>query len=135
MKVFSFIERKIMPGRRTHMLAGETAGVVVYGVIKRLKKEEWTLGGVLIAIVYGTLGGMLPDILEPAISSHHRQFCHSLLIAGIAYWGRDKFYKVLNLTFEQTEACNSFLIGYASHLVLDSATPRSIPLGGKICIN
>jgi membrane-bound metal-dependent hydrolase YbcI (DUF457 family) len=74
--------------------------VVVYGVVKHLKKDEWTLEGMLIAIVWGTWGGMLPDILEPAISSHHRQFCHSLLIAGIAYFGRDKFYKMLNLTSE-----------------------------------
>ena len=123
-----------MPGRRTHMLAGATAGVVVYGVAKHFKKEEWTLGGVLIALVWGILGGMLPDVLEPAINSHHRQFFHSLLVAGIAYWGRDKLYQMLNLTSEQIEACNFLLVGYASHLVLDSTTPRCIPLGGKICI-
>src|SRR5258708_27302455 len=38
------------------------------------------------------LASGLPDVLEPADSPHHRQFCHSAVFAGLVTSGMKKLY-------------------------------------------
>lgn len=117
-----------MPGRTTHVVAGVSAGIMVYGVVKYIKQEEWTLRGAICSATLGALGGMLPDMLEPATNPNHRQFFHSLLFGAVLFFGRDKLYEILGLNVQQKALCNSLLAGYSSHLVLDGITPKSLPL-------
>jgi len=71
-----------MPDGRTHKLVGAGAGAVYAGY--RAKEESdphWWIevaGGAF----GGYLGGMCPDVLEPAISSWHRGTAHSCAAGG-----------------------------------------------------
>lgn len=79
-----------------------------------------------IEYIYGFFAalicGMLPDIIEPATHGNHRGAFHSiwaLLISGLTILAA--IYLLVNyLLFF---CC----IGYVSHLLLDSTTPRGLP--------
>tara|TARA_B100001059_G_scaffold93153_1_gene92391 strand:+ start:130833 stop:131177 length:345 start_codon:yes stop_codon:yes gene_type:complete len=90
---------------------------------------------IAIVPVVGAVMGKLPDILEPAFHSNHRQFLHgvtvlTLLSAGLlkAYWWSPE---------EPSEKLirGLMLIGgvaYLSHLICDASTPKGLPLLGKL---
>jgi hypothetical protein len=74
-----------MAGRREHDVAGAIAGFVSALVTapKSANAAELAmelLGGVL----GGRVGSRIPDVLEPAIHSHHRDVCHGLTFAMTA---------------------------------------------------
>ncbi|WP_462272817.1 metal-dependent hydrolase [Methanohalophilus sp.] len=81
---------------------------------------------IFIATIFSIIGAILPDIIEPAKSPSHRSFFHSftmLIIAGLFS------YHLLTGTESANMSMIGFLgIGYVSHLVLDSTTPKSLPL-------
>jgi len=112
---------------------------------------------VLVCSLSGMGGGVMPDILEPAVSPNHRSVAHSLVAAGGLVVAAKASYHVKCL--ERAAACEQraallvvgsqewgkerrsaaawrviaasalgFVAGYASHLVLDGATPRSLPV-------
>jgi hypothetical protein len=114
---------------------------------------------VLGGVIGGYAGGKAPDILEPAIHSWHRKFCHSwtagaVIGAGVAtldVWERhcreraaDYRRRRLAVGVDPLNAlflwiaemfwalaagfAAGFGAGYLSHLLLDAATPRSLPL-------
>ncbi len=72
-----------MPGRKTHRKAGAVSGALYAGY--RAKNQApmglfvETLGGA----VGGMIGGALPDVLEPAVSSWHRSTAHSCAAGGV----------------------------------------------------
>jgi inner membrane protein len=77
----------------------------------------------------------LPDKLEPAIHPNHRQFFHSLLVAGVIGYATYKAWQ-----WEPTEDWHkpvrwALLIGgaaYLTHLALDFTTAKSLPVIGKL---
>lgn len=89
------------------------------------------LGGALLA----ALCTNIPDILEPAAHPHHRQFFHSVTFAGLLGYVMYKVYKWEPET-ESDKLLRFGLLasgaGILIHLALDSGTPRSLPLFGKI---
>jgi len=117
----------------THAVAGGMAGL---GVVAFDRDEAGNIQhDPLVATAVGTLFGKVPDILEPAIHPHHRQFCHSIVtLLAIGYgvkkayeWEpKDGWERVLRLLALGAGA------GYISHLLLDGMTPRALPLIGKI---
>ncbi len=116
-----------MASRNTHIVIGVVAGLAVYGIYKSSKNKEWDFWEMCGAAALGGLAGTLPDILEPANSSHHRQFFHSFaLLAGFLL--KDKAYDKFQLSGTQRNLCNIALGSYASHLLVDGLTPRSLPI-------
>ncbi|MBA4072790.1 MAG: hypothetical protein C0497_13280 [Gemmatimonas sp.] len=114
------------------------------------------LGGQLVA----PYSGLAPDLLEPAIHGHHRQFFHSASCGAILYRVRwDELVQKCRANAEaereraltcapNTLASNDahlraflwhMLAGatraalpcYLAHLAMDATTPRSIPLVGR----
>ncbi|UOG31801.1 metal-dependent hydrolase [Leptospira noguchii] len=82
--------------------------------------ERLLIGGGL-----GLVGGMIPDILEPADHPHHRQTAHSVAFVVLLYiliMQTKKKYPSASIFLD------SLLVGYVSHLGLDSTTPMGIPL-------
>lgn len=78
----------------------------------------------------GIVGAKLPDILEPAIHSHHRAFFHSLVVAGGVAWAIRKILAWPRETPGQRlvrATALGFAVGYVSHLALDALTPRGLP--------
>ncbi len=106
------------------------------------------------------MGGILPDVLEPATSPHHRQLAHSLVVGGSLAVAKvaEMQASCRSLSSEATQRASvlpvgsperrdaeflalfwrfvaGFLIGlatgYASHLALDACTPQGLPLLGR----
>ena len=123
-----------MPCRPVHALCGTVVGVATFFALVDTKSEDNQLQGAAVTAA-GYFGGILPDIIEPAIHPHHRQFFHSLAVLGgisvllktLYDWqpvtADQKFFRLLLL---------ALCAGYFSHLFLDALTPRSIPMIGSI---
>lgn len=117
----------------THAVAGSMAGL---GVVAYDRDENGSIQhNPIFAVAVGALFGKMPDILEPALHPHHRQFCHSIVVLLAIGYGVKKAYE-----WEPKDDLDRTLrllalgagTGYISHLVLDGLTPRSLPLVGKI---
>jgi inner membrane protein len=118
-----------MANGTAHMIAGGVVGATVLVHERHKENEKIELGEFLIAVAIGIFFGLLADIVEPAISPNHRAFFHSVALAGIIGWVMYKAYSDEETSLAQQAI---LLIGaaYLSHLVLDAATPRGLPLLG-----
>lgn len=145
-----------MPNCRAHAVAGGVAGGGWAGVTSGelpLTDFAVVVGGGLVG---GAIGGMLPDLLEPAYSPRHRSFAHSWVAlaamthARVNTWQREchrraehyaamahepvvtsalrRWYQLAVLFYRfLAGALAGFKAGYASHLVPDSITPCGLP--------
>lgn len=108
--------------------AALVAGAVAYNHEKA--NGQQTTQPVMAAGLAAMLG-TLPDIIEPASHPNHRQFFHSVSMLGLIGYGAHKLYtwqpkdRFENaLRFMSLVACGA----YVTHLLMDSATPKSLPL-------
>ena len=158
-----------MPDGKTHKLIGTGTGAI-YAAYRA--KEQNTLDfwiEIAGGAVGGYVGGLLPDIIEPATSPSHRAMAHSYA-AGGGVVAMKNVLAALEATFRENalncraiptarqdnafvpvpiDPISQFLLkvaelfwrllagfvnglaaGYVSHLALDAATPRSLPLLG-----
>jgi membrane-bound metal-dependent hydrolase YbcI (DUF457 family) len=104
----------------------------------------------------GQVGGLLPDQLEPAISSWHRGTAHSYTLIVLLLDRRAQLLDWVEWCREQGRSCErrlacepgsalilqlwiafwslaagfvtGLLAGYVSHLALDALTPHGLPL-------
>jgi hypothetical protein len=71
-----------MPDSKTHKYVAITAG----GMTAAYQAKEQNGLDFCLEVFGGAVGGWmtgnLPDVFEPAISSYHRSFCHSLAVGG-----------------------------------------------------
>jgi membrane-bound metal-dependent hydrolase YbcI (DUF457 family) len=91
----------------------------------------------LFGIVAVAAGSVLPDIVEPAITSHHRGFFHSkgvlactlfvLVVTVLVEKDPSLLPASSQLSFTQLWFISSFFLGYAFHLLADSLTPAGLP--------
>lgn len=81
----------------------------------------------LIMILSSLFGGTLPDILDPPFSSRHRFLAHSklLLCIFLVMWIASLFV-LLTDPNSWIWTIYFFLLGYISHLLLDSLTPAGL---------
>ena len=119
-----------MPNAKQHF----TGGLVVAGAVNGLsqwieicdapdKKFDW--GEFILCSLAGGAAALVPDLLEPANTPNHRQFCHSLAAAVIVSQ---------IISGKHTDACSPETkkllhvlgAGYLSHLLLDCGTPKGI---------
>lgn len=149
-----------MAGRRDHDAAGTITGLVAALLAA---PTDITAPELAMELLGGALGGRvgshIPDVLEPAIHSHHRDVAHSLTFAATAAPAAmklarriqerlrakaDEFRARREASSDGYErfvmglaeiACRvavgfvgGLVPGYLSHLVLDAATPRGIPI-------
>lgn len=150
-----------MPNRSTHaMLGALTGGAIAAALAGSAPTREFaaeTIGG----LIGGWAGGLLPDVIEPATSPHHRQLAHSLAAAGgltmtkVAEWqascrsaATEALQRAGSLPVGCADRNNTELaailwrlaaglivgvvVGYGSHLALDACTPRGLPIIGRI---
>lgn len=117
-----------MANGATRQLAGAVAGIAACATDN--PDRETSVHHPLAAGAIGAALGKLPDLIEPAVHTHHRQFFHSVVVAGMRklyQWAPDDGFEKLVRAF--------LLVGgaaYLSHLALDALTSRSLPLVGKI---
>lgn len=156
----------------THKLAGTGSGLI----LAAYRAKDQSPGDWIVEVAGGALGGyvggILPDILEPAISSWHRGTAHSYVSGAtlttcvyrtLSDWEtacrrQAQNYRAIRMirtpggAFVAAPAdplhqlfstaaelfwrllagfLSGLVAGYVSHLALDAATPRSIPLIGS----
>lgn len=118
-----------MPNFKSHLAIGGIVGFAAYGTIYYVKKctdsrTRFDLEKALTWTAIGAAAACLPDFLEPATSPHHRGFFHSIAILLVLGWW------VISLPIAVTAVGVIGVVavlGYISHLVADSLTPRSLP--------
>lgn len=122
-----------MNGDAHRFLGGVTALSVA---VSDRQTAELPLHNLILVYFIGSQAGKLPDLIEPSsIGPHHRQFFHSVLVLGGLFYGLKKVWELQPETELGKLARIAALLvggGYASHLVADALTPRSLPLVGKI---
>jgi len=119
-----------MACREAHVIVGGITGAVAYCIMKERQGEKSSLLEALAAAVAGGLIATIPDVLEPATDPNHRGPLHSVgaLAACVAV-----IKKVLDSREIASWAKVWSIVGaaaYASHLVLDGVSPKSLPLLG-----
>lgn len=147
-----------MSNRKTHVMAGIVFGTAAAGYQAQNSASENLLPELAGGCLGGILGGIAPDILEPAVHSFHRSIAHSgaggfagvALIQKCASWQqrcRLEAHRHAQLKLVSQDdwiwlwhavmafiwaLLSGFIVGvpagYLSHLILDSTSPRSIPL-------
>ncbi len=116
-----------MANSKSHILTGAVIGLGAYTVWKYVHKEEIKLSGILSSLLVGGFCGLLPDLIEPALHPNHRSVFHSVAaLTGLSYAG----YKVIRAPWrpESKSHVIVMLVSYASHLLLDSRTPKGLPV-------
>ncbi len=129
-----------MANFKKHAATGGGIGLALTAIINILQQKNRENGdpnykfdwGELIAkslagSSIGAFCGVLPDILEPATSPHHRKFFHSVTAATAIGYGMYKA-NTSNLSESDKELINLAGAGYLSHLVLDSETEFGLPM-------
>ena len=145
-----------MPNRKTHVWSSLGVSLVLGMINQRVQKAHDRPPFLLGATAGGAVGGMMPDVLEPATSPCHRKVCHAILPAfAVAIWAAKGWAAMLNALVAWAEEApdprdagvnqtsfvraGRFLVvgfafglapGYGTHLVLDACTPKGLPLLG-----
>lgn len=116
-----------MSDRTTHQLLGALIGVSSYLAYKKSMNEPPDIGGAVGSAAAGALISSLPDEIEPATSSDHREFFHSeaLFILTLA-WAK-AIWENPNLDRRQKHVLLTVIAAYDGHLLQDSTTPAGLP--------
>lgn len=147
-----------MSNRKEHIIFGIGLSLGVVVLTKVLEQKEFTLPELLGLILGSYTGSRLPDILEPAHHPNHRKIFHSVTVLSGVVASTPAMFKFADgqleiaqqkrkqgLVAKSTEEKDSDLLsvwvhefisgfsrtcltGYASHLILDSTTPKSLPI-------
>ena len=146
-----------MPCKRTHSGVGLATGLAVGVLATQRVDQEYRPAEVVFAAIGGWIGGVTPDVLEPASDPNHRALFHSLTAGGgvcalaASDWvasvraAADRCAIRAAAAPEGSELRQSeelkcviwhclaglllgFLAGYGSHLLLDAMTPRGLPV-------
>jgi len=118
-----------VPSSTTHAMAGGATAVAVWIADRQKAESKIRIEDLISIALLGCLGGLLADLIEPAISPNHRGFAHSIvvvvgLIVMIAVFCRCNSAE----SGGRSVALKSFAAAYLSHLFLDACTPKGIPL-------
>ncbi len=131
---------------RTHDLAAATFLAVL---VLAYPQADITLSTLLVALLANQLGGIAPDIDQPTaplwrnlpeghfagkvlgrLLGGHRFISHSLLGFALFAWLCDLLLHFLHPILPHTDITlvwYAFMIGYGSHLVMDSLTKEGVP--------
>lgn len=121
-----------MPCGNTHRLINFTATA---GYLASCPADQQK--GIAHPLVGGAASALLaslPDVIEPAIHPHHRQFFHSVAFAGLVGYGLHRAYHWKPETDgQELLRIAALLVGsaYLIHFAADLFTARSIPVLGR----
>jgi inner membrane protein len=120
-----------MPNFTPHLIAGTvSAGTMDIGA-KLLKNEPVRAEEILYFtadLSIGALGGLLPDLLEPALSPRHRKFFHSMVFIALISGGLIYLWQQQQVSKWVKWPVTILGVAIAVHLLLDSTTPAGLPV-------
>ncbi len=126
--------------RTAHMFGGLSFGFLGYLILVLVRTYEFPslqiftdlltpsmLFKTLLLLMFVSFGALLPDKLDPPFSPRHRKFAHSKILLFLFI-----VLTLITLYLLSTDenlglwSLYYFLLGYISHLVLDSFTPAGL---------
>ena len=113
---------------KQHALLGATAGLAVYGLYVLITKKDFEWSKTIFCTATGFVCGLLPDLIEPATSPSHRKFAHSVLVLCGMSIGKVAIIESKLLSPEKKLYLSCAVASYGSHLLLDSSTPKGLPM-------
>ena len=132
-----------MPNREFHMTLGAVTGSLFSAfeeLLSQINNEEhkddnkfnisWEplIFKAILGVFLGSIGGILPDLLEPARNPNHRSFFHSwLLLLSMLLVIAFKISKKSTLKGEFFHLFLPLTVGYSSHLLADMTTAKGLP--------
>jgi len=123
-----FYPEFVMNDAAKHFVLGATLAGIAYLLFCRLTEMELSWRGFLGSAFVGGMFALGPDFLEPALHPNHRQFFHSFTVLGLLCYGNYRALSTLTLGSQEKLAIVISSVGYASHLLMDSVTPKSLPV-------
>ena len=119
--------------RRAHIAIGAASTTIAVLAI-RTRFPNARLPHPVLAGIVGAAAACLPDLLEPALTPHHRQFCHSVAFAAAMAVGLKSIYD-WNPPIDGQRFLRDVLLaiglGYLSHLGADATTAAGLPWVGS----
>lgn len=134
-----------MPNRDVHIKVGVGLAVSSTIVVAIASKEELSFEDICMRMLGAAFGGYvgarLPDVIDPSSRGpNHRSVGHGIAPNGALYaLCSKKFLATRKILLEEPNpqsrignqfmvgAMDGFIAGHASHLVLDSRTPKGLP--------
>lgn len=116
-----------MASAKQHMLIGAGVAAVGWMFYCKIVERPLNLGEIVLVAGVGMIGGLAPDLFEPAIHPNHRQFFHSYVAAGLLMQANHHVARNANLRAETRAAIHLASLGFVSHLVVDAQTPKALP--------
>lgn len=116
-----------MANAKQHALIGAGVGVVGWLLYCKLLDRPAQVGEVLLAAGGGMIGGLLPDVLEPAIHPNHRRFFHSYVATALLAHANRYVSRHMQMPAETRAAIHLVSLGFVSHLATDAHTPKGLP--------
>jgi inner membrane protein len=116
-----------MASGKQHALIGAGVAVAGWFVYCKLMERPLELGEVLLAASVGAIGGLVPDLLEPAIHPNHRQFFHSYVAGALLVHANRHVSRNTRIPAEARGTVHLASLGFLSHLLSDARTPKSLP--------
>ena len=110
----------------THSIIGIGTASIGCFVWHKVSSEKMDVWDFLLTLVGGYLGSILPDRLEPPVSPNHRGFAHSISGGCSLVYLTTKISADINIHPRIKWLCRAFMLGYASHLISDSTTPKGL---------
>lgn len=133
-----------MPNKKEHQDAARIVGgmiACISNLASQTERQRITgqpafnfaelLMSVAVGCAVGTVAGILPDTLEPAYHPGHRSVCHSVAAGLVVGIGIKKLNENPSIPRPLKTLGNTAGAAYISHLVMDSQTPKGLPILGK----
>lgn len=117
-----------MASGKQHILIGAGIGVAAWLVYCKLADRPVKLLETALAAGVGAIGGLVPDLLEPALHPNHRQFFHSYVASGLLVVANHHVLRNREIDPALRAAVHLGSLGFASHLLADAGTPKGLPL-------
>jgi len=117
-----------MATTKQHLIVAGSLGLIGYSFYCESTGRAFSFAEAAASVGIAALGGIAPDLFEPALHPNHRGVCHGVLAGGVlarsslASWNDGS----LPQWFRVIAAL--FAVGYISHLTLDACTPKGLPL-------
>ncbi|MFP4400401.1 MAG: metal-dependent hydrolase [Candidatus Woesearchaeota archaeon] len=111
-----------------HFLTGGGVGLANYILRNKQISREITFSEALSVFLVSGVAGLVPDFVDPPTNPNHRSIGHSVIGNGILVPKLfDKINNNQNLSESDKIFWQSALLGFISHLALDSTTTAGLP--------
>lgn len=117
-----------MASGKQHILIGAGVGVAAWLFYCKVADRPVKVLETALAAGIGAIGGLLPDLLEPALHPNHRQFFHSYVAGGFLVVANHHVSERSDVDPALRAALHLGSLGFASHLWADAGTPKGLPI-------